>query len=127
MVILLKETDGTTVGKEWQGESGAGVVIAKPGALGTIVSFTKTITTAGTPERLTATSTPCKKVWVGVPTSSGIIAFVGDSAVSAVSGSERGVELIPGNAFQAVEIDNLRNLYGDVQTSGGRICGCYLV
>ncbi len=128
MLILLKDKDNDIhVGKEWQGEAGKAFVISFPGGHSTITSFTKTITAAGTAERLAASSTPCKRVMVYIPISSnGSVAAVGDSSTKATSGSEQGALLYKANVPTIIEIDDLTNLFGDVDTSGGRICGVYL-
>lgn len=128
MIINLYE-DGTDdkFGLPLQGESGRAYVISFPGGHGTITSFTKTIAAAGTAERLIGSSTPCKRVMVFFPTSSnGDLAAVGDSSVSAVSGSEQGALLYKASVPTIIEINDLTNLFGDVNSNGGRICGVYL-
>ena len=124
MVIRLYESDGESQAGYLQGYNGRALV--DMGGYGTIVSFTKTITTAGTAERLIATATPCRKVWVMVATGQPK-ACVGGSTTLATAGSEAGIQLLPGNPAIPIDIDDLNKLYGDVLTNGGKICGVYLL
>lgn len=94
---------------------------------GTIRDFTRTVTTAGTAVQLTATATPCRKVWLNADLGNTNPVVVGDSTVVAANGSQRGIVLIPGNPPVSIEIDDLSKLYVDAQTSGDEVCGVYLV
>jgi hypothetical protein len=46
--------------------------------------------------------------------------------VVAADGSERGVQLVPGNPHVEIEIDDLNKLWVDAKTNGGKVCGFYL-
>lgn len=86
---------------------------------------TKAVTSAGTAEAFTATSTPCKYVIVNADLGNTNPVVVGGSTVVAASGSQRGVVLIPGNNPVRIEIDNVNKLYVDSQTNGDKVCYAY--
>jgi len=131
MQILLKESDGVQVGKEWQGEAGRAYVIIMPPSSASVtaplVPFTKTITTAGTAVRIAASSTPCRKVWLQADLGNTNPVVIGDSTVVAANGSIKGIILIPGSAPVVIDMDDLNKLWVDAQTSGDEVCGAYLV
>lgn len=90
-----------------------------------IVTGTTTVTTAGTPVRVSSESVPIGGVWVGADTSGGIL-VVGDSSVLATSGSMRGIVLTPGNQSTFIPINNLNLLWVDSQANGNKLCYAYL-
>ena len=91
-----------------------------------VVSNRKVVASPGTAEAFTAVSTPCYRVDVcaDMGNTEGPMA-VGDSAVVAANGSQKGILLIPGNAPVTLYIDNLTKLYADSQASGDAICYNY--
>ena len=99
---------------------------SRVGTAGTIVDGTKTITTAGTAVQITATATPCKKVWLNADLGNTNPVVVGGSTVDATAGSMRGIILIPANPPVEIEIDDLSKLYVDAQTNGDEICFVYV-
>lgn len=90
-----------------------------------VTNGTKTITTAGTPEKLVAVATTCKYVIVNADLGASVVACVGGSDVTAANGSQKGVILIPGNEPVRIDIDDVSKLWGDVQTNGGKIAFSY--
>ena len=96
-------------------------------SLGTgIVSGTKTVTTAGTAVRITATPTTIKGIWVNADLIAGIIVTVGDSAVVGNASGMKGVVLTPGNPPIFLPITDLSLLWVDSQTNGGKLSYLYL-
>lgn len=95
-------------------------------AYGKIVTGTKTVTTAGTAEQVTATSTPIGGVWVAADTGTGSIMAVGDASVDAIASQMQGLVLIPGNPSVFLPIDNLNLLYVDAQANGAKLAYAYL-
>ena len=95
----------------------------------TVVSGTKTITTAGTAEALAASATPCSQVVINADlgNSGDPVMVVGDSSCSATAGSMEGIILVPGNNPVTIFIDDLSKLYADAQTNGNKICYTYFV
>lgn len=82
-----------------------------------IGSGTKNVTTAGTEVQLTTTSTPCS--WVVVtarPANTGKI-VVGDSAIVATAGSERGIVLSAGSSV-SLPVDDVSKVYIDSTVNG---------
>lgn len=95
---------------------------------GTIVSGTKTVTTAGTAVRIIATSTPCRYVWLnGDLGNTGGVLAVGDSSVDAIEDQMQGLIIIGGNLPVRLEIDNLNKLWVDAQTNGDKLSYAYTV
>jgi len=92
---------------------------------GTIGTFTKTVTTAGTRVQITSADTPCFKVQVCADLGNTNPVVVGDASVVAASGSMRGTVLVPGNDPVFIPVNNLNKLWVDSQTSGDKICGSY--
>lgn len=84
----------------------------------------KTVTVAGTPERLVASNTPCKKVEVqALPGNTNNIA-IGASTVDAAAGAERGI-VIPPTGYATLYIEDLYALYVDAVTSGEGVSFTY--
>src|SRR3990167_6386976 len=91
-------------------------------ALGSgIVTGTKTVTTAGTALRITASSTPCLGVYVSCDIGTGSISAVGDSAVKAANNSQQGIVIVPGNSATFIAVNNLNLLWVDAQANGAKI------
>lgn len=130
MIVELFMNGGGTLGTPLQGESGRAYVIVMPpvssGTEGFWVPFRKVIAAAGTPERLVASSTPCKKVIICNPSNNADQIAVGsDNTIRAAAGSEKGI-IIMVTGRETLELDDLNDLFGDVSTSGNVICGAYL-
>jgi hypothetical protein len=84
----------------------------------------KTVTIAGTAERLVATNTPCRKVEVqALPGNTSQVA-VGTSTVIATVGSERGTVLQPG-ATATLYVQDLYTLYLDAAVAGEGVAFTY--
>ncbi len=98
-----------------------------PFSTGTLTTFRKTVTTAGTAEQITSTSTPCEYVILNAPlgNTGDPVVVVGDASVVAANATQRGIVLVPGNDPVRVNIANLNLLYVDVQTNGNAVCGAY--
>lgn len=85
----------------------------------TVGQNSRTVTTAGTPVQLSASSVPCKRVWIQAYESNGllngaatVVVCVGNATVVAAAGSRTGRALTPteGDWF---EVSNLNLLYID--------------
>ena len=103
-----------------------GNAITPPSLGSAIVSGTKTVTTAGTAVRITATPTTIKGIWVNADLIAGIIVTVGDSAVVGNASGMKGVVLTPGNPPIFLPITDLSLLWVDSQTNGGKLSYLYL-
>jgi hypothetical protein len=78
----------------------------------------KTITTAGTPEQLTETSTTCKRVIIQADRgNTGYIAVGYDDTIDTATGSEEGDILESGDST-VINIDNVNKIYIDSSVSG---------
>lgn len=74
----------------------------------------KTVTAAGTAEKLSATSVPCSQVTIkSLSTNSGIV-YVGNADVS----STTGYELAAANSEVTIPIDDASKVYVDVASNG---------
>jgi len=96
-------------------------------AFGKIVSGTKTVTTAGTAEQVTTTSTPIPGVWVSADlgnTEGPIV--LGDVNVVAANSSMQGISLIPGNMSIFINVNNLDLLWVDAQGNGDKLVFAYV-
>ena len=90
-----------------------------------IVTGTKTVTTAGTAVQLSTSSVACKYVMLNADEgNTGGLVFVGDSSVTALSGSQQGLQITP-TANLKVEINNLNELWVDSQEDGDQLCYAY--
>ena len=105
-------------------DSSGNIKVSVPGS---IVTGTKTVTTAGTAVRITSTSTPCTGVWVSADIGTGSIMAVGDSSVLAANSSQRGIIIVPGNQSTYLAINDLSLLWVDAQTNGAKLAYAYLV
>lgn len=92
----------------------------------TIVSGTKTLTTAGTAVRITATATPCKGVWVCADFLQGATITIGDSAVVGNASGIKGITLFPGSPPIFLAINDLSLLYIDSDTNGAKLAYNYI-
>ena len=100
--------------------------------MGTIRSGSKIITTAGTPERITATWTRVQ--WAIFQAGSGNTgdAVVGDANIAAAdasAGDRVGAYVAKGDATAHVRLDgpfNLQDVYADVANSGDAVHFAYL-
>lgn len=89
----------------------------------------KTVTSAGTPERIVATNTPCKKVEITALESNTDVVVIGDSTVVAGSSADagatrRGTPLTPGQTY-TIYVEDLYTLYVDAVVSGNGISYVY--
>ena len=91
-----------------------------------IVSGTKTVTTAGTAVRITASSTPMKGIYLSADIIVGKVIAIGDSGVVANVSGQKGIILIPGNDPVFLKVSDLSLLWIDSQTDGGKLSYCYL-
>lgn len=96
------------------------------GFASTLVTGTKTVTTAGTPVQVNAASTPIKGVWVNADLLAGTVVTVGDSSVVGNASGMRGLILTPGNPPIFLQITNLNLLWVDAQANGGKLAYTYL-
>ena len=94
---------------------------------GTIATFIRNVTTAGTAVQITTVSTPCKKVVLYARLGNTNPVVVGDVNVVAASATQRGIVLVPGNDPFTIEVSDLSLLYVDSQTNGDGVCGAYFV
>lgn len=103
----------------------SGNEVVTPYSSSSIVSGTTTVTTAGTPVRVTSVSTPIKGVWVCADLLAGSPVTVGDSSVVGNSSGMKGVILTPGNPPIFLMISNLNLLYVDSVNDGGKLAYLY--
>lgn len=87
------------------------------GGITTITDGNKTVTLAGTPERLVASTTACRKVVITALINNNDTVVVGGSTVVASLAGRRGIPLIQGQSCE-IQIDDLNKIYLDVVTSG---------
>jgi hypothetical protein len=84
------------------------------------------VTTAGTRQQLTATSTPCGKVFITArEDNTDNVVVGGPTVVAALGASRSGSVLIPNQSI-TLEIDNLSNVWLDAITSGDGVTYSYL-
>lgn len=102
-----------------------GTEVTLPSNATGVVSGTKTVTTAGTAVRITATPTTIKGVWVNADIKQGAIITVGDASVVGNASGMRGVVLTPGNPPIFLAITDLSLLYVDSDTNGGKLAYLY--
>jgi len=95
---------------------------------GSITSGRKTITTANTPEQITATSTPIKSVTIqALPGNVGSIAIGSSNAVRASAAANmNGIILEAGDAYP-VYVDNLNKVWIDASVNGEGVTYMYNV
>ena len=91
-----------------------------------IVTGTKTVTTAGTAVRITATATPMQGIWVCADLLAGTIVTVGDSAVVGNASGMKGIILTPGNPPIFLALNDLSLIYVDAQNNGGKLSYAYV-
>jgi len=92
---------------------------------GKIVSGRKAVTTAGTAEQLTTTTTSCYRIDICADLGNTNPVVVGGEDVVAAAGSQKGVVLIPGNAPMTILVDDVSKVYVDSQTDGDAVCYTY--
>lgn len=92
---------------------------------GTIVSGTKTVTTAGTAVQVSVASVAIKGIWVCADLLAGIVVTVGDSSVVGNVSGMKGLVLTPGNLPIFLAISNLNLLWVDAQSNGGKLAYLY--
>jgi len=93
-----------------------------PDICGAVGTLRKAVTTAGTKEQVTSTSTSIKYCLICGDTGNTDLLVAGDSNVVAAASSQRGTVIIPGNVPVRFEIDNLNKLYVDSIVNGEAIC-----
>lgn len=96
------------------------------GASTTIADGRKTVTSAGTAEKLIASSTPCSKVIIMALVSNTDIVVVGASTVVAANGTRRGIALIALSSIE-IQINDVSKIYLDAVVSGEGVSFIYLV
>lgn len=84
------------------------------------------ISGAHTPTQLTATDTPCRKVWVSCDPDAGVHMAIGDSNAASGAGSWRGVVIYPGHPGIPIIVDNLTKVYFS-GAAGAKACYTYYV
>lgn len=92
-----------------------------------ITNFTKTITTAGTPLALAASSTPVKKVVI-VASQANTSAYVvvgGATGLDETAASRTGYPIAKNNSHVFYNVD-LADIYADVGTNGDKVHGYYI-
>lgn len=104
----------------------SGNEISIPSAGTSIVSGTKTVTTAGTAVQVSAGSVAIKGIWVCADLIVGIVVTVGDSSVVGNATGMKGLVLTPGNPPIFISITNLNTIWVDSQTNGGKLCYAYI-
>jgi len=90
-----------------------------------VTSGRKAVSSAGTAERIVASSTPCKYVYLSAALGNTNPVVVGGSGVVAANNTQAGIVLIPGNDPIRVDIDDLNKLYVDAQTNNDAVCYSY--
>lgn len=103
----------------------SGNALTPPSLSTAIVSGTKTVTTAGTAVRITATPTTIKGIWINADLLAGIVVVVGDSSVVGNASGMKGVVLTPGNQPIFLAINDLSLLWVDAQANGGKLAYLY--
>lgn len=88
-----------------------------------LVSGSLTITSAGTPQRITTVTVPC--LFVELSADNGVLAYGDSNAVRATSGGSIGCLIYPGTNPKIVAIDDLSKLWFDARSNGGRLCYNY--
>jgi hypothetical protein len=83
---------------------------------------TKTVSVAGSRERLAETATYIHGIWVAADMGNTNPVIVGDENVAAASGFQQGVILIPGNPSIRLPFDDLSKVYVDAITNGDMLC-----
>lgn len=84
----------------------------------------KTVSSAGTREKLVASSTPCKWVCIcAMKTNTGIV-VVGSNTVVAAEATRRGIPLEKGESVR-IDIDDLSKIYLDVTVNGEGVTFIY--
>lgn len=93
---------------------------------GTPVGGRKSVTAAGTAERIVASSTPCSQVTLNADLGNTNPIVVGGSDVDATADSQNGIILIPGNNPVTISVSDLYDIYVDAQTNGDSVCFMYV-
>ena len=91
--------------------------IVPSGPAGIVADGIKAVTTAGTAVRLSATSVPCRRVFIQALATNTKAIAIGASTVVAAEATARGASIFPtqGDWFN---VDNLNLLYIDSQVNG---------
>ena len=85
----------------------------------------KTVTTPGTAEKLISAITVCRKVILTAPVNNGGEIYVGDSSVSAVASSQKGLLLLP-TGSATIDIDDVSKVWIDATVAGEGVTFTYL-
>lgn len=86
-------------------------------SIATMVSGSKTVTTAGTRVAFASSSTPMKKIDIIAKAANTGIVVIGDSTVVASAGTRKGIALNAGDVY-SFELPDLANLYMDSTVDG---------
>jgi len=84
----------------------------------------KTVTTAGTAERLVSANTPCRKVTIMAELDNTGYIVIGDSTVVASLSTRRGIPLSAGTSV-TLDIYDLYSIYLDAEVSGEGVTFLY--
>lgn len=85
-----------------------------------VKSGSLTITSAGTPQRITTVTLPC--LYIELCADNGVLAYGDSNAVRATSGGSIGALIYPGNNPHIVPVDDVSKLWFDARSNGGRLC-----
>jgi hypothetical protein len=77
----------------------------------------KTVTSAGTAERLVSTNTPAKKVTIMAELDNGDYVVIGGSTVVAALGTRQGIALSAGSSITLENIEDLYDIWIDAVVS----------
>lgn len=84
----------------------------------------KTVTAAGTAERLVSSNTSCRKVTIMAELDNTGYIVVGDSTVVATPATRRGIPLSAGVSL-TLDVEDLYAIYIDAETSGDGVTYLY--
>lgn len=102
--------------------SGGVVTVASPSAIG---DGLKLVTTAGTAEKLSASTIACKSITITAKiTNTGTVVIGGSTVVAASGATRRGIPLLAGDSM-VIDIDDVSKVYADVTVSGEGVTYTY--
>ena len=89
-----------------------------------VLTFSKTITTSGTPLAIRPSYTPCATVTFTAPTTNTGSVMVGDSTV--LFSTRNGIQILPGDSYTFPFIGgngsyDLQQIFADVQVNGEKV------
>lgn len=104
---------------------GMGGRAVSQGAPTSITSGRKTVTTPGTAVQLVSLGSVCRKIIMTAPPANGGAVYVGGTNVSAVSGSQKGLLLLP-TGSATIDIDDAGKIWIDSEIASEGITYSYL-